>query len=269
MLKISKGVRQKNKPPEQVYVDEAQIVLPRDHHQPRIGDGRLLTPRGEVALFESLEKHKQTTGRGRREAQLCAIAVRNQILEANLRLVWSVARGCSRSPQQCEEFYSEGYGILLSAIDHFDYRLGFRFSTYATHCLRRHFYRCLKRSQRRKEFPVGDLPADGERSHSFFDAVPAPVEDEPLLSPSELLCGQKLLKMWKSCLDHREQQVIAARYGLDGQEEPQSLNQVAARLGLSKERVRQNQQVALRKLQDLAANHRPKIPRRSGTMLGG
>lgn len=65
--------------------------------------------------------------------------IRGQLVRSNLRLVASIARKFSTSVQDVEEFSSDGSMILLGAIDRFDYSRRFRFSTYATHSIQRHF----------------------------------------------------------------------------------------------------------------------------------
>ena len=209
----------------------------------------LLPHEESVRLFERMHAcRSRAVGRGMKKWQQQADAIRNQLLEANLGLVRSVARACSHSSQQAEDWFAEGYWILFGAIDKFDCQRGFRFSTYATHCLRRHFFRCWMRETRRRERPLWDT-VDHPAMH-----LPA----ESALSEIDLACGEKILRTWDSCLDQRERTVIAARFGLEGQARPLSLVQVAEQLSLSKERVRQIQLTAIRKLQDFADQLRPR-----------
>ena len=78
-----------------------------------------------------------------------AEVVRNHIAECNLRLVISIARKFATSQSEFDELVSEGNMIMLKAIDKFDFSRGFRFSTYATHSVQRHFYRLSKQKNRR------------------------------------------------------------------------------------------------------------------------
>ncbi|MCA9017956.1 MAG: hypothetical protein KDA77_21710, partial [Planctomycetaceae bacterium] len=67
--------------------------------------------------------------------------IRTQLVNSNLRLVSSIARKFASSGCDVDDFSSDGCMILLGAIDRFDYSRGFRFSTYATHSIQRHFFR--------------------------------------------------------------------------------------------------------------------------------
>ena len=170
--------------------------------------------------------------------------IRGQLVNSNLRLVFSLARKCAGQTCDLDEFFSDGCMILLGAIDRFDYSRGFRFSTYATHSIQRHFYRVWKSRQRRKErFPIA--------AAGMLAAVPnAPVES-PLRDDVEAVLNN-LLANAKTVLDDREHQILLSRFGLKSStSRAQTLREIAADMGLSKERVRQLQLTALEKLRGL------------------
>lgn len=216
----------------------------------------LLTPAGEVALFkamnyfrfranslrskldprnpdsESLRKIRALLGEADRR--------RNQIVESNLRLVVSIARKFVTRSNSFDELVSEGNLILLKAVDKFDYSRGFRFSTYSTHAVQRHYYRFLQTSQRRRSNECGvtaDLLSDL-----------AEVHDEPEFDFRELEQLDVLLSQQDECLDDREQFILRERFGLGGLSKGRTLQELAAEMGLCKERVRQLHHKAVEKL---------------------
>lgn len=178
-------------------------------------------------------------------------AVRERLIHANLRLVVSIARGLANGRQHFEELVSEGNLTLINAIDKFDYARGFRFSTYATHAIRRAIYRQMRRGLKR---PLQLAAAE----ESLIDPSGEfePEEDAALLAD-----WGRLWPLMSEQLDGREQYVVRSRFGLeDGH--PMTLRQIGREIGLSKERVRQLQLRALDKLQRaLSERQEPAVER--------
>ncbi|MCA9051743.1 MAG: sigma-70 family RNA polymerase sigma factor [Planctomycetaceae bacterium] len=221
----------------------------------------LLSPDGETFLFRKMNyllflanRISASHAAGRTAAdsddgklqQLLedADAVRNHIAECNLRLVISIARRFSNSSFDFDELMSEGNEILLKAISRFDYTRGFRFSTYATHSVQRHFYRLVQRRMRRNTI---EIPGSGE----FLAEVPQTAED-PVIAEwiREEHRMTELLARMSEILDEREQAVIRGRFGI-GTGAVKTLRELAEDLSLSKERIRQLQVTAVEKLRDL------------------
>lgn len=170
--------------------------------------------------------------------------IRSQLVRSNLRLVSNLARKFSSSFGEVDEFSSDGSMILLGAIDRFDYSRKLRFSTYATHSIQRHFFRSWKVRQRRKE--------------RFPSAVSELLNEVPERDSQVKVCDdpesvvRELMMQAKNVLDDREYQIVGHRFGIGGlNRDGQTLREIAADLGISKERVRQLQMKALEKLRDL------------------
>jgi RNA polymerase primary sigma factor len=171
--------------------------------------------------------------------------IQRRIVESNLRLVVSIARKYSHSPQELAEFVSDGLLILLGAIQKFDYSRGFRFSTYATHAVQRHYFRATRRMQTHQQRFV---PTPGDVLENVME-----YEEEPQLDADAATIYRQLMESARGQLNPREQSVLHRRFGTDGKGDGQTLREVASELGISKERVRQIQITALAKLRAVAA----------------
>lgn len=180
------------------------------------------------------------------------VAVRNRIVEANLRLVVSIAKQFA-GPGQPDFFdlISEGNDILLKAVDRFDVEYGTRFSTYATTAVRRHFIKIRQMQQRQKErFVTGSaaaLEAAGEDSGNTTDGT---------RSAAQLQQVTALLDE----LDERERLIVEGRFGLGDCRRRRTFRELGQRLGVSKERVRQLHLRALDKLRAQARRRRIEPP---------
>ncbi|MCA8990637.1 MAG: sigma-70 family RNA polymerase sigma factor [Planctomycetaceae bacterium] len=222
---------------------------------------QLLSPEGEAYLFRRMNyflfrantlraklDSKRPSQRTLDQLKLAlkeAQAARGELVQSNVRLVAGLAGKFSGNASDYEELVSEGNLILLKAIDKFDIDRGFRFSTYATHAVQRHFFRVIQRRHRRK----------GKET-----AVPSDVLADSLLQPEvENEIGfdegavKELLRQFSGRLDERESQIIQGRYNLGGEGKGKTLKCLASEMGLSKERVRQLQHRALEKLREVAA----------------
>ena len=180
-----------------------------------------------------------------------ASQVRDHIIQSNLRLVISNAGKYCSPNYGFEDLVSDGSLALMEAVDKFDYQRGFRFSTYATHAIRRSFFRKIERRQRdRMRFCATDP--------SVISATPDHFEVDHDATADHRLIG-RVVESLADHLSERERQIVEGRFGLNGRSEPRTLMELSGELGICKERVRQVEGLALRKLQAVAIGYREQV----------
>ncbi|WP_068142564.1 sigma-70 family RNA polymerase sigma factor [Roseimaritima ulvae] len=234
--------------------------LPR--HLSRLCEAPLITPDQERLLFERMNflRHQANQHRSRldpkrpaktrieliRKLLFLADWHRDRIVEANLRLVFSIVKKFTNQHNRFDDLLSDGIVALMRAADKFDFERGFRFSTYATQVVRRDAYRSVvtTRDERQKvSSGLQDMEID--------------VSDEirqPNMSESRWHLLRSRLASMLGDLDRREKLIIRARFALGSHRRVQTLQSLASRLGVSKERVRQLERRALDKLTAMAVD---------------
>lgn len=215
----------------------------------------LLTAEGEAALFRKLNYLKYRAHQARQaldpeaataselddvEALLSEAAdVKTRIVQANLRLVVSIAKRHVASGMDFFDLISDGNVSLMRAVDKFDYSRGFKFSTYASWAIMRNFARTIPDTKTHRErYQTGRT--------ELLDVFAEPRVHEP--ENDFLPAVRGLLDRMMHTLDEREQRILRQRFGLDDHGEPQTLEQIGQRMGVSKERVRQLEARAIAKL---------------------
>jgi RNA polymerase primary sigma factor len=176
-----------------------------------------------------------------------ALAVKNQIIRANLRLVVSIAKKRVGPTNNFFELVSDGNMSLIRAVEKFDASRGFKFSTYASWALMKNFSRSIpEENQRRDRFVTGHDQA--------FETAPDTRSDV-----YERESGQRrnheIVQGMLGRLNDRERQVLISRYGIGGADE-RTLEQLGRELGVTKERVRQIEARAQEKLRKIAVEER-------------
>ena len=162
-------------------------------------------------------------------------------MQANLRLVVSVARKHLRPGLSLMELISDGNLTLMRAVESYDFHRGHRFSTYATLALMKGFARSV---------PEMLSGAARSRAATSDAAVLAGVPDTRFAHTGDRFVAREEVRQLLSRLDDQERSVVLAHYGLEGRTESSTYEQVAVLLGISKQRVRQLEQSALAKLRE-------------------
>jgi RNA polymerase primary sigma factor/RNA polymerase sigma factor len=181
-----------------------------------------------------------------------AVATKNQIIRSNLRLVVSIAKRHVGPADNFFELVSDGNMSLMRAVEKFDYGRGNKFSTYASWAIMKNFARTIPDEHRyhdrfRTSQPELFTSAEDDRT----DQVELETAQNQRESQVERILG---------CLDEREQKIIVRRFGLQRGEEPLTLKQVGAELGVTKERIRQIEARALSKLRKVAEEEKIDFP---------
>lgn len=265
--------------PEGVGIDDPVRMYLKE-----IGRVPLLTAEEEVELAKRMEQ-------GDEEAK-------RRLAEANLRLVVSIAKRYVGRGMLFLDLIQEGNLGLIKAVEKFDYRKGFKFSTYATWWIRQAITRAIADQARTIRIPVHmvetinklirvsrqllqeygreptpeeiaakmDIPE--ERVREIMKIAQEPVsletpigeeedshlgdfiEDEDALAPAEAASFMLLKEQLEGVLDSltpREEKVLRLRFGLDDGRS-RTLEEVGREFGVTRERIRQIEAKALRKL---------------------
>ena len=218
-------------------------------------DVPLLSAEEERALFRQYNYYKFRADRLRSEIDLNRIrtgqlrqiealllqanVVKNRIIRSNLRLVVSIAKKHLGGPQSLFELISDGNVALMRAVEKFDYSRGFRFSTYASWAIMRNFARSVPKER----FQLDRFSTGHEEVLDI--AASLKTYDPNEINLPEL---RESIEVMLSHLSPRERTILIDHYGLVETGDTQTFDQLGKRLGISKERVRQIELQALKKL---------------------
>lgn len=175
--------------------------------------------------------------------------IRNHIVQANTRLVVSIARRLKSSWDAFDEVISTGNFILIRAVERFDYSRGFRFSTYATHSVQRELFRSLGKGRKRQLTELSTSP------EILLETVEAPIVGEFHAEQDRKV--RYVRSLIESVLPERERRIVISRFGLNSESRSITLREIGEEMGLSKERIRQLQIRAVERLQQFAKDEPP------------
>ena len=260
-----------------------------------LGSSKMLSSSEEVELAKLLESDNAD------ERQYAT----NQFMTSNLRLITSISKKYLSRGLDMEDLTQEGAMGLMKAIQKFDWRLGHKFSTYATWWIRQGITRAIADQGRTIRIPVHmvetinqlnkaerklthdfgreptidelaeemggaasgftpkkisqikqinvepvslDKPIGSDEESQFVDFV----QDNDSLTPDEYttraLLVEQISELFDNSLSPRESEILKMRYGLSPYEAPATLEKVGEKFALTRERIRQIESKAIRKI---------------------
>jgi RNA polymerase primary sigma factor len=256
-----------------------------------LGRYPLLNAAEEVALAKQIERGD--------------LAAKERMVNCNLRLVVANAKKYQGHGVSLLDLIQDGIIGLNRAVEKFDYRKGFKFSTYATWWIRQACQRAvanqsatiripvhvqerrakLRRARQRLEVQLGRPPTVeelaeaaqlklshaeealeaveasvslnqtiGDGDQEFGDLFADTTTEDPIELADSALERERLHNALAQ-LDDRERKVLELRFGLGDTEEATSLEQIGRELGFTRERIRQIETQALRRLHNLLSGH--------------
>lgn len=247
----------------------------------------LLTPQEEIDLAEKVQAHSRISPQAR-----------HQMIRSNLRLVISIAKRYANMGLAFSDIVEEGNIGLMRAVEKFNPKRGYRFSTYASWWIKQAIMRALSnqgktiripvymydviskwrkvrdglmqklnRLPTRKEIakimqiPVNKVkeieniagrpsslnaPVSLDGTAELIDLIEDDVSQGPDAQIGEVLKTERIQKLLDG-LDEREKRILVLRFGL-GEHDPHTLEEVAQQFGITRERVRQIEATALKKI---------------------
>ena len=251
------------------------------------------------AKYETVSEQFHLDFNTLKAAESISRAAKAELIEANLRLVVSIAKRYTNRGLQFLDLIQEGNIGLMKAVDKFEYSRGFKFSTYATWWIRQAITRAIADQARTIRIPVhmietinklirtqrelvqklGREPSSEEIAHAMDMPVgkvrkvmkiaqepislETPIgeeedshlgdfiEDKGVVSPVEQVVSQRLKETVNQVLQtltEREEKVLRMRFGVGDEASEHTLEEVGSEFAVTRERIRQIESKALRKI---------------------
>lgn len=180
-----------------------------------------------------------------------ANVIKDQLIACNMRLVVSIAKKHSAQSDNFFELLSDGNMSLIRAVEKFDYSRGNKFSTYGSWAIMKNFARSIPEEKHRRERYVTG-------AEEVFDIAPDNRTDEQECLATAEQASHKVNRLLEY-LEPREREIIRMRAGLDSNSEGMTLEKIGEKLGITKERVRQLNVRAMKKLRSLVDGQKEEI----------